>query len=305
MSHPIIVGVALRDDDGAPLALGRDLARLMAAPLALVHADLYEPPAAVPVPAYEADMRARTLAALERLAEPLRDELEVTVHVGAGSSPAAVLHHAAQSLGASLVVAGSSHRGPVGRVLPGSVTARLLHGATTAVAVAPRGYAGERAMRWIGVAFIDTPEGRDALDAGTLLAGLSGAAVRVLIVHKPVPVGSALGVLGRVPPVTADELGSHQAHAAAETARALLPDAVPAEIEVIGGGPARVLTAASAELDMLVCGSRGYGPLHAVMLGGVSRMLVDGAACPVLVLPRAAGQSVALFARDHTAAVEG
>ena len=305
MSHPIIVGLALRGDDGAPLALGRDLARLMAAPLALVHADLYDPPAAVPVPAYEADIRARTPAALERLAEPLRDELEVTVHVGAGSSPAAVLHHAAQSLGASLVVAGSSHRGPVGRVLPGSVTARLLHGAPTAVAVAPRGYAGERAMRWIGVAFIDTPEGRDALDAGTLLAGLSGAAVRVLIVRKPVPVGSALGVLGRVPPVTADELGSHQAHAAAETARALLPDAVPAEIEVIGGGPARVLTAASAELDMLVCGSRGYGPLHAVMLGGVSRMLVDRAACPVLVLPRAAGQTVAMFARGHTAAVEG
>jgi hypothetical protein len=41
------------------------------------------------------------------------------------------------------------------------------------------------------------------------------------------------------------------------------------------------------------------------MLGGVSRMLVDGAACPVLVLPRAAGQTVALFARGHTAAVEG
>ena len=160
-------------------------------------------------------------------------------------------------------------------------------------------------MRWIGVAFIDTPEGRDALDAGALLAGLSGAAVRVLIVDEPVPVGSALGVPGWVPPVTAEELGSHQAHADADVARALLSDGVPAEIDVIEGGPGRELRAASAELDLLVCGSRGYGPLHAVMLGGVSRVLVDGAACPVLVLPRAAGQTVATFARRQAAAVEG
>ncbi len=38
----------------------------------------------------------------------------------------------------------------------------------------------------------------------------------------------------------------------------------------------------------MVCGSRGYGPVRAVVLGGVSRALVDGAPCPVLVLPRAA-----------------
>ena len=44
--------------------------------------------------------------------------------------------------------------------------------------------------------------------------------------------------------------------------------------------PADALIAVSAELDLLVCGSRGYGPVHAVMLGGVSRALVDGAACP-------------------------
>lgn len=36
MPSPIIVGVALRDDDGAPLALAEALARLTDAPLALV-----------------------------------------------------------------------------------------------------------------------------------------------------------------------------------------------------------------------------------------------------------------------------
>jgi nucleotide-binding universal stress UspA family protein len=39
-------------------------------------------------------------------------------------------------------------------------------------------------------------------------------------------------------------------------------------------------------LDLLVCGSRGYGPLRAVLLGGVSRRVAAEAHCPVIVLPR-------------------
>jgi hypothetical protein len=38
MTAPIVIGLALRDDDAAPLALGRTLARLSGAPLALVSA---------------------------------------------------------------------------------------------------------------------------------------------------------------------------------------------------------------------------------------------------------------------------
>ena len=33
-------------------------------------------------------------------------------------------------------------------------------------------------------------------------------------------------------------------------------------------------------------GSRGYGPLRAVLLGSVSGRLVREAACPVIVVPR-------------------
>ena len=36
-------------------------------------------------------------------------------------------------------------------------------------------------------------------------------------------------------------------------------------------------------------GSRGYGPLHSVLVGGVAGRVVRDAACPVLVLPRKAG----------------
>ena len=42
------------------------------------------------------------------------------------------------------------------------------------------------------------------------------------------------------------------------------------------------------EIDLLVCGSRGYGPVRRVLLGGVLRKLVRRAACPVVVVPRGA-----------------
>ena len=50
--------------------------------------------------------------------------------------------------------------------------------------------------------------------------------------------------------------------------------------------PAESLIRVSENLDLLVCGSRGYGPLRAVLLGGVSRRVAAEAQCPVIVLPR-------------------
>jgi hypothetical protein len=43
---------------------------------------------------------------------------------------------------------------------------------------------------------------------------------------------------------------------------------------------------ASTDLDLLVCGSRSYGPLGAVMFGSVSQPLLHRAASPLLVIPR-------------------
>jgi hypothetical protein len=39
-------------------------------------------------------------------------------------------------------------------------------------------------------------------------------------------------------------------------------------------------------------GSRGYGPVRAVLLGSVSRRVADEARCPVLVLPRGVRSSL-------------
>jgi nucleotide-binding universal stress UspA family protein len=54
------------------------------------------------------------------------------------------------------------------------------------------------------------------------------------------------------------------------------------------GDAAEFLVAASENVDLLVCGSRGYGPARAVLLGGVSRRVASEAHCPVIVLARGA-----------------
>ena len=45
------------------------------------------------------------------------------------------------------------------------------------------------------------------------------------------------------------------------------------------------------DIDVLVCGSRGYGPVRRVLLGGVSSRLIRRARLPVTVVPRASTAS--------------
>jgi nucleotide-binding universal stress UspA family protein len=55
---------------------------------------------------------------------------------------------------------------------------------------------------------------------------------------------------------------------------------------------AATLIAHSSELDLLVAGSRGYGPVRSVLVGSVSRALVRDASCPIVVAPRPGGAEV-------------
>ena len=285
MSNPIVVGVALRDDDHAPLALARVLARFTGAPLALVHVYPGEPPSRLPSTAYEEAMRERAMAALEQAGEPLRAECDVKLHAEASSSPVRGLHDAAAALDAALVVVGSSHRGRLGRVMPGGVGERLLHSAPCAVALAPRGYTrADDGIRRIGVAFIDTPDGRDALDAAALMAVLGDAELSTFTVLEPPRIGPGAATPGWVPPADYDL--RPRIRDAEERVRARLPDGLDVETTVKEGDAADLLAGASEDLDLLVCGSRGYGPLRTVLLGGVSGRLAHTAACPLIVLPR-------------------
>jgi nucleotide-binding universal stress UspA family protein len=63
-----------------------------------------------------------------------------------------------------------------------------------------------------------------------------------------------------------------------------VPD-VTTEWEVVAGDVVDAL-ADLTEVDVLYCGSRGYGPARRVLLGGVSTRLVRRACRPLVVVPR-------------------
>jgi len=283
VSAPIIAAYDPYAEDRAPV----DLALALAHPTgAHVIAAAVYPWSAVDGaidPSLDAAVEQRVEDALQRLHE---DRGVETRTVKALSVPAA-LHQLAEELGAALIVVGSTDRGAVGRLLTGSTAQRLLHGAPCPIALAPHGYA-EAPVTTIAVGFVDSPEGREALDAGHALARRAGAKLRVIAVLHPSG-GLDAAFAGAAKPEKGSRLrgrGRAEAEAALERAVADLEGDVEPELHV--DDPADVLLRVSEHVDLLVCGSRGYGPLRSVLLGGVSRRLVDEARCPVLVIPRGA-----------------
>jgi len=65
-------------------------------------------------------------------------------------------------------------------------------------------------------------------------------------------------------------------------------EGVTADGAVVVGDPAGELVAATEDLDLLVLGSRRWGPVHRLALGSTSERVIRHAACPVLVPPRRA-----------------
>jgi nucleotide-binding universal stress UspA family protein len=64
----------------------------------------------------------------------------------------------------------------------------------------------------------------------------------------------------------------------------LYPDVTIAS-EVIEGAPARILTHAAQDAEMLVLGSHGHSRLYHAILGSVAHECIRTATCPVLIVP--------------------
>lgn len=184
-----------------------------------------------------------------------------------------------------MVVLGASERAGLGRIVPGSTAVRLLSDSAVPVAIAPRGYtpASEREPL-IGVGFDGGPEAGQALDwAATLALGVHGR-LRMLAVHEPIAFGDLS--TGAFPVQSVGQALRGQLKDEAEKAAAGLERGPSPEILFKDGDPARELIEASAELDLLVLGSRAHGPARSVLLGSVSEATVAGSQAPVVVVPR-------------------
>ena len=284
--RPIVVGY-----DGSPqahdaLALGAALAS--ATGKRLVLAGAYGPEGVI----RDEELAARRAEVLKRLAEaadsvPSDASLQVERRALLGSSVAAALQEVAEAEHPRALVLGSCHRGAVGRVLLGGVAERLLQGSPCPVVVAPRGLAERGPVRLgtVCVGFDGRPEGWTALQRGAQIAAAAGGRLRVAIVVPPL-IGTPTTVV--VPPEIVEErLKAAQVeldHAVHSVAKRLEPAG-----RLLGGSPGQQLAdEASAAVDLMVVGSRGYGPLQRVLLGSVSTSLMHSAPCPVMVVPRTA-----------------
>lgn len=225
---------------------------------------------------------ARLLLAEERAVAGVQAELLST----SSSSVAGGLHALAERLDADLLVVGSSHRSLLGRVLAGNDARSALDGAPCAVAVAPAGYAQEpRSIAAVGVGYDGSPESEAALALARAVAGAHGAKVHAREVVQTLSsayVGFGGGAWGgELPSVLA-------------AAREQMAQLAGVEGDAVLGVAGEELTALSAEVDLLVVGSRGYGHVRGLILGSTSQHLLGHARCALLVLARGAGGSGSL-----------
>ena len=221
---------------------------------------------------------------LERVAELLeqaRKEAGVQAVLRSHESPSVGrgLHELCEATNPDLLVVGSSRLSLLDRVLLGDDTHAALNGAPCAIAIAPAGYA-ERpaAIREIGVAYTGSPESEHALAVARTLAGEHHAKLSAFeavslpgyaLVGGGTPVADAINRLVEDARERIAALGGVEAHASY-------------------GVPAEELSLYSASLDLLVVGSRGYGPLGRLVHGSISQQLARTVRCPLLVLTRAA-----------------
>jgi nucleotide-binding universal stress UspA family protein len=203
------------------------------------------------------------------------------------------LHSLAETLDAAMVVVGSTHRSAVGRVVPGSTGERLLHGSPCPVAVVSRGYADADPIRSIGVGYDGGEESKAALHAGYELARRCHATLRVIHVYDANTSSPALMTMPGWDSMRDDHEATQRREL--DNAVAALPTDVSIESVFSVGNARTELPSESEHVDLMVVGSRGYGPRAAVLLGSVSHALIRNAACPVVVLPRGCRGIDALF----------
>jgi nucleotide-binding universal stress UspA family protein len=280
-SGPVVAGVDGRAQGHDAVALGAALAEASGVPL--VATAVNSSTSALPADELELEGERNIADALARI----ESRVAVETRILAAHSPARGLHDLAEEAGAGAVVVGSSHRGPVGRLLIGNVGIQLLAGTPCPVAVAPRGLAdrGAPALGRIGVGFDGSPESRKALEHAASLAQSIGASVRV--VHA-VAAGRSPHWPGSRPADRSER--RQEAEAALAEALAGMPSRVEAEFRLVEGDPIDALESeARDDLDLLVLGSRAFGPVRRVLLGSVSSELMRQAPAPVMVVPRTAG----------------
>jgi nucleotide-binding universal stress UspA family protein len=289
--EPIVIGWDGAAGGADALALGLGWARQLNSPAVVV--TVYPGPAPIGPGRVDAEWVADRRQEAERLLDQARTIVSSAMSVdfkavGSGSASHG-LHDIAEELGASLIVLGSRQPSEP-RLFAPPTGERAIVGAPCPAAVSPRGWS-DRATQdlgRIGVAFVPTPDGSEALRVAATFARRLGARLHVVTV--------VAGESGVTPYRIGEDVehvyvsaATEQFQDSIEQAIADLASDVEASGEVlIGDNPADTLASLGTSLfDTLFVGSRGYGPIRSVLLGGVVSRLLPRLDIPAVIVPRA------------------
>jgi nucleotide-binding universal stress UspA family protein len=275
MFRNVLVGVDFRQGGRDAIALASQLLdRDGSMALTHVYPGNFMPSHAV-TPGLVKDDRERAEAKLEQ--ERADADVEAELIVTQGPTPGQVLHETAEERDTQLLVVGSCHRGVLGRTMLGDDTRASLNGAPCAIAIAPAGYAEHlEPIAMIGVAYDTSPESEAALETARTLAASRNAQIRALRIVSLAPFQ-----YGSIGPLVLGEIEELVDRADAEM-KAL--DGVDGRAEY--GLPASDLEAFGNEVDLLIVGSRGYGPWGRLVHGSTSIQLARHTHGPLLIVPR-------------------
>ncbi len=206
------------------------------------------------------------------------------VHTVVDFSVPRALRHYAEHWNADLVVLGSEPTAAPGHVAIGRRGRQLLYDAPFALAIAQRGlHQRDFKIAKIGLGFDGDTESHAALALAAELGRAAGAEIDVMtVIDDHVPHLSVEWMAGR----DGHSLDDRRAEALAQAQSALSDVQVDAHLEAVVGDPGVQLRTLSENVDLIVVGSRRWGPFARLVAGGVGETLVSAASCSVLIVPR-------------------
>ena len=272
---------------------GRDATVLAAALAQTTGAELMlltiEPDLPLIIPGIQRDeVRHETEAMLRQT----RDELApgARFKVTSDLSIARGLERLARAQHRDMLVVGSSRRGDEGVICIGGRTRQLMDDLKCALAIAPRGLSRQAplTLRRVGIGYDGGTEAQAAFGAAARIASGAGAELVVRgVVDDRVPALGWPNVWGGAMTESWQEMmDAEEANLRREVEELIAAAGTPATIEIKRGRPATSLHELSGEVDLLVVGSRRWGPLARLVLGGTGERLVHGAKCSLLIIPR-------------------
>jgi nucleotide-binding universal stress UspA family protein len=285
----VIVGVDSTPQARAALEFAGLLSLRTGCRLLLAHVVPYELPSIGGWDDFEQGARAEAERLFKQAVSELAGEFDFETFVPVAKSDAQGLIDLAVEQSADMVIVGSGSGGALGRVLSGSVAERVLSGAPCAVTVVPAGYrAADHSLQKIVAGYDGGDESKRAVGAAVELARSAGAELALVAAIAPTAYVDPLGTTLPLDPLELQNAQTERLNAELDEAVAGIeaPPNVTASVEY-GDAAHALAEAAGSGADMLVVGSRGYGPVGVVLLGSVSAKLMRHAPCPVMTVPRA------------------